>query len=102
MAVVGFVAVCLAAIAFEVNGQYGYLIALSYGISLAGMGVLLYNVRLSGWLWIAIAGYAGPFLLGMLGHVVSLGIASTLLFVLGLAMTFRDVRRKLESRETPT
>jgi hypothetical protein len=99
--VVAVLAVCFAALAFELAGQYGYLMARSYGVFIAGVGVLLYNVRLSRWMWVVIAGYAGPLLLGMLVPLASMQIAFSLLYVLGLAVTLRDVRRGLEGCENP-
>jgi hypothetical protein len=96
MWVVGILAVCFAAMASEVAGQYELLRVLSYGIAIAAVGVLLYNVRLSSWMWVAIAGFAIPLILGTLVPLASLSIASSLLYVLGLGMTFRDVRRRLE------
>jgi hypothetical protein len=99
---VAVLAVCLAAVAFEVRGEYGFVTALSYGASIASMGVLLFNVRLSPWIWVMLAGSVAPRLLFMLTHLASLGIACSLLYVLGLAMMFRDMRRRLEGRENPT
>lgn len=116
MAVVAVSGVFLAALAYSLTGEHLIILTSSYLLSYAGVLVLLYNFRLSGWLWVAAVGYAGPPLFGL-----ALSIASTmwpslpgvtivavhfflngtfsLLFVVGLAMAFRDIRRRLADRE---
>ena len=90
---------------------------ISVVVSLAGVAVLLYNIRLSRWMWVAVAGYAVPLFVGIIPNLVSVMSPSPLsfdmimtltmgsgnlfrvLFVLGMAMTFHDVRRRLTNRE---
>jgi hypothetical protein len=76
---------------------------------LAGLAVLLYNRRLSRWIWVWIAGQSAPLLLmlvqallrslfsnyGFLAIQTSFYLFCSFLTVVGLAMTFRDIRRKL-------
>jgi hypothetical protein len=114
MGVVALSAVLFAATSLSVAGQFMYLVAFDYAVALVGAGVLLYNVRLSPWMWVAFTGYAVPMLTGILVSFASAMMPSPLfstvhfalngvfsiLFVLGLAMTFRDVRRSLAGRET--
>lgn len=120
MIVVAVSAVYFAAMTSSLAGHYTYLFIISYATTLAGAGVLLFNVRLSGWMWVALAGFVGPMLLGILmsvaqattpislnGHIlvtvhVALNCVCSLVFVVGLAETFRDIRRRLTSREAPT
>jgi hypothetical protein len=117
MVVIAGSAVFFAAATFSLTGQYMYLVAFSYLTSLAGVVVLLYNVRFSGWMWFALAGWAGPMLSSTLlnfasamspsvaaGHIfltvhLALNSLFSILVVLGLAITFRDLRRRLASRE---
>jgi hypothetical protein len=117
MGVIAVSAVFLAATTLSISGHHTYLSLLSFGVSLAGLAVLLYNVRLSGWMWVATVGYAGPLLLSIFMSLASVwspgslngdlimtlhlapGSVFALLFVVGLAMTFRGVRRRLASRE---
>ncbi len=117
MVVIALSAVFFAATTLSLTGQYGYLVAFHYLTSLVGVLVLLYNVRLSGWMWLAFTGMAGPMLTGIALNVASatwpsfvgsniyltvhlaLNSVLSILFVLGLAMAFRDVRRRLTSRE---
>lgn len=69
MIVIAVSAVYFAAMTFGIAGEYMYLVVFSYAVTLAGAGVLLYNVRLSGWMWVALAGYVGPVLIGILMNV---------------------------------
>ena len=102
MGFVGILGVCLADIALEVKGKNWELRALSYPTVIVVPCVLLYNVRLSRWLWMAIAGYVGPLLSPVFFHSLSVDVTCTLLYALALAMAFRDVRRRLEGRENPS
>ena len=80
--------------------------------------MLFYNRRLSGWIWVWIAGQAGPllwfagealaFVLGSSPYYsnntyiaikITLDLACSLLTLLGFAMTFRDIRRRLAIHE---
>jgi hypothetical protein len=117
MAFIAVSAVFLAAATYSIAGNHNFLIALSYFISFALFGVLLYNIRLSGWMWVAIVGEIGRplfFIAVSLGATTWPGAVSgtmlvtvhlfvnnvfSLVFIVGLAMTFRDVRRRLTSRE---
>jgi hypothetical protein len=117
MGVIAVTAVFLAATIFSINGQNIYLALLYHIIALSAIGVFLYNIRLSRWMWIVIVGYAGPIFWGIIMSVMYavwpalipdafMMTASftpksvfSLLFVVGLAMTFQDVRRTLTSRE---
>lgn len=120
MIVIAVSAVYFAAMTFGIAGEYMYLVVFSYAVTLAGAGVLLYNVRLSGWMWVALAGYVGPVLIGILMNVarattpfsldgrvlvtvhLALNGVFSLVFIVGLASTFRDITRRLTSREAAT
>jgi hypothetical protein len=117
MGVVAVSAVFLAVTTLSISGHHTSLFVISFSISLAGIAVFLQNVRLSRWIWVALAGYAGPLLLTMILNLASAMWPSSLhgdlivtlhlaprtlfsfLFVAGMAMAFRDVRRRLASRE---
>jgi hypothetical protein len=108
MVIIALSALFLAAIAYGIRGSFGFLAVLITVVGCAGLGVFVYNLRLSGWLWLVIVGYAEPTLLNNLA-VVLLGPGSaaypTLMLgnqlimsscsVVGFAMTFRDIRRRL-------
>ncbi len=95
---------------------------LSTAVRFAGAGVCLYNLRLSRGMWLVLAGYLGPWLVGIAinmtiaiwysapntpfpTNVARMGWAAIqvlhLIFVLGLALTFRDIRRRLSNFEVP-
>ncbi len=96
------------------RGNFAFISLMSAGVSCAAMGVLFYNRRLSGWIWVWIVGHTGP-LLWWAGHALAfvllpsllysnnsfiaiqttLSLACSLLNLLGFAMTFRDIRRRL-------
>ncbi|MGC8643508.1 MAG: hypothetical protein ACP5XB_26930 [Isosphaeraceae bacterium] len=88
----------------------------SFIIECAVVGILIHSRRLSRWMWVLIAAHAGPplpriaqaliILLAfdhgpytMLAVQTTLYLACSLLNVLGLAMTFRDIRRRLACYE---
>src|SRR4051812_34785808 len=88
---VAVLAICLAAIAFEASEEHGYVMALSYAVSLAGVAVFFHHARLSPWMWIAFAGTTGSFIMRTLynfhmsQYSISLGVCFPLLIYLGLA-----------------
>jgi hypothetical protein len=53
------------------QGNFTFYTVLFVAILFAGIGVLLYNRRLSRWMWVWIAGYAGPLLLMTLQVLLS-------------------------------
>jgi hypothetical protein len=88
-------------------------------IRFAGVGVCLYHLRLSRGMWLVLIGYIGPWLAGIAtGLTIAIWYSSpnvpfphpvarvgwlatqllSLVFVVGLATTFRDVRRRLSNR----
>jgi hypothetical protein len=97
------------------RGNFAFLSLMNLGLSCAGLGVLFHNRRISRWIWVWIAGQALPFLPlagGVLAFVLlrpwpyfvnntfqaiqtTLGLGSSLLTLLGFAMTLRDIRRRL-------
>ena len=113
----GFIAVSALLTAnaiFISRGNFTFLSLIGAGLSCAGLGVLFYNRRLSGWIWVWIAGQAGP-LLWWAGQAMAfvllpspyysnntylaiqttLSLVCSLLTLLGFAMTLRDIRRRL-------
>jgi hypothetical protein len=91
---------------------------LSTAVLPAGAGVCLYNLRLSRGMWLVLAGYVGPWVVGWATHLTFAVRSSaldsdfiawvgrvgwlanevlSLVFVAGLAVTFRDIRRQLAS-----
>jgi hypothetical protein len=118
MVFIAISALFMAATISSSHGNHIYLILPSVLAGCAGLGVLVYNLKLSGWMKVVIVGYFGPTLLGIAEGLVIMFLptffAGTLLptaylttvnlivqgicslfFVVGLAMTFRDIRRKL-------
>ena len=112
----GFIALSalfIAAALFSNQGRHTFFVLLLAAIGCAGLGVFFYNRRLSGWMWVVIAGYGGPTLLGAVGGLLMLLLPSpltgntistinlilngvgSLLLVVGFAMTFRNIRRRL-------
>jgi hypothetical protein len=99
---------------FISRANFTFTSLISAGLSCAGMGVLFYNRRLSGWIWVWIAGQVWPliwlaaealtFVLRLspyysnptpLAIPLTLGLVCSLLNLLGFAMTLRDIRRRL-------
>jgi hypothetical protein len=95
---------------------------LTTAVRFAGAGVCLYNLRLSWWMWLVLAGYIGPWLVGIatgLTIVVwnsapnasfpvsvarvswAANLVLQLVFVVGLAAAFRDIRRRIPDLEGP-
>jgi hypothetical protein len=119
MGIIALTAILLAAMPKDVGGAQWILQLIARMIALAGVSVLVYNIRLSGWIWVAVVGYAGPMLILIFdlprlsvwrsAQVLTVSSALhdifSLLFVVGLALAFRDVRRelndKVESSENP-
>jgi hypothetical protein len=109
MGLIALSALVLANAIFVTQGNFTFYTVLIAAILFAGLGVLVYNRRLSRWIWVWIAGESGPLLvitlqqlLGLLfsnytsvAIIMSLNLVCSLLTVVGFAMTFRDIRRKL-------
>ncbi len=91
---------------------------LSTAVLVAGVGVCLYNIRLSRGMWLVLIGYIGPSVVGCATHLTLSGrfavlnsdfiarvyrvgwlanTVSSLALVTGLAVTFRDNRRRLDT-----
>lgn len=112
MCAIALMAILLAAMPKNIGGAQSILLLIARMIALAGVGVLVYNVRLSRWIWVAAVGYAGPMLIlvfdlpklsewrsaRVLTVLYALNDMFSLLFVVGLALAFRDVRRELNGR----
>ncbi len=99
---------------FISRGNFTFISLTGAGVSCVAMGVLFYNRRLSGWIWVWIVGHAVP-LLWWAGQALAfvllpgllysnnnyiamqttLTLACSLLSLFGFAMTLRDVRRRL-------
>jgi hypothetical protein len=114
--VMGLIAVSALLIAnaiFINQGNFTFHSVLISAILLAGVGVLLYNRRLSPWMRVWIAGQSGPLLVMILKALQSPLVSSynfvaislsfylvcSLLTVVGFAMSLRDIRRKLAVHE---
>jgi hypothetical protein len=109
MGLIALSALLIANGVFMSQGNFAFHTVLVAAILFAGIAVLLYNRRLSRWMWVWIAGQSGPLLMfvlpWLLGPLVSgyngaaislnLDLGCSLLTVVGFAMTFRDIRRKL-------
>ena len=99
---------------FSSQGNFAFNFLISAGLLCAGLSVLFYNRRLSGWIWVWIAGQAGPLLewggqamasvllpspqyssTTYLAINATLNLVWSLLTLLGFAMTLRDIRRRL-------
>ncbi len=114
MGVIAISALLTANAIFSSRGSFTFFSLIGAGLSCAGIGVLFYNRRLSGWIWVWMAGHAGPlvwwaamamaFVLRpssyysndiFLAIQTTLSLACSLLALLGFAMTLRDLRRRL-------
>jgi hypothetical protein len=115
IAVVAAAAVLLTAATFGIKGQRIYLLSIQYCIHLAFIIILLINVRISEWMWLLVASYACRAVWGIALNLMppmrasyfnmvtttysTLDSVFSLLFVVGLAMVFRDVRLSPTDRE---
>ena len=100
---------------FISRGNFMFFSLFSFALSCAGLGVLFYHRRLSGWIWVWIAGQAEP-LLWLAGSAVvfvlrqslfdssnnayqaiqaTVHLGCSFISLLGIAMTLRDIRRRL-------
>jgi hypothetical protein len=99
---------------FISRGNFTFLSLISAALSCVWLGVLFSNRRLSGWIWVWIAGYTAPLLWwggqalafvllpspyyshnAFLAIQTTLSLRCSLLGLLGFAMTFRDIRHRL-------
>lgn len=114
MGVIALSALLTANAIFISRGKFTFLSLIGVALSCAWIGVLFYNRRLSGWIWVWIAGVAGP-QLWLAGSAlvlvlrdlpyysnnyfqaiqVTMGLFCSLVSLLGFAMTLRDIRRML-------
>jgi hypothetical protein len=114
MGVIAVSALLTANAIFISRGNFTMLSLINAGLLCAGLGVLFYNRRLSGWIWVWIAAQSGP-LLQWAGQAMAfvllpspqysnntylaiqttLSLVCSLLTLLGFAMTLRDIRRRL-------
>ena len=112
MVFIAFTAVFLTASIASCKGFYTYWTVIYAVIGCCGIGVFFYNVRLSRWMWLVILGYALQWLADFTRNLavsflpsppsniqrtfqfIMQGIGS-LLFVIGFALTFREIRRRL-------
>jgi hypothetical protein len=113
MGLIAVSALVIANAIFVNQGSFTFHAVLVSGILLAGIGVLLYNRRLSRWMWIWIAGQTGSFLVmplqaflsrlffdyNFVAITLSLYPVCSVVTVVGIAMTLRDIRRKLAIHE---
>ena len=109
MGLIALSALLIANAVFVSQGNFTFHTVLIAAILFAGIAVLFYNRRLSQWMWVWIAGQSGPLLVMPVGSLLSpqfsnyafvaiqmsLYLVCSLLTVVGFAMTFRDIRRKL-------
>jgi hypothetical protein len=63
MGVIAVSALLTANAIFISRGNLAFYSLIAAGLSSAGLGVLFFNRRLSGWIWVWIAGQSGPLLL---------------------------------------
>ena len=118
MGVIAISALLTANAIFISRGNFTFYSLIVAGLSCAGLGVLFYYRRLSGWIWVWIAGLAGPLLLWgfqamtfvllpspyysnntFLAIQTTLSLGCSLLTLWGFAMTLRDIRRRLAIHE---
>jgi hypothetical protein len=109
MGLIALSALIMANAIFVTQGSFTFYTVLSAAVLFAGLGVLLYNRRLSRWMWVWITGQSGPLLVMTVGALLSplfsnytfvaiqmsLYLVCSLLTVVGFAMTLRDIRRRL-------
>jgi hypothetical protein len=112
MGVIALSALLTANAIFISRGNFSFYSLIAAGLSCAELGVLFYNRRLSGWIWVWIAGQTGPLLFWgfqamafvllpsphyntFVAVQITLSLACSLLTLLGFAMTLRDIRRRL-------
>jgi hypothetical protein len=109
MGVIALSALFMANAIFVTQGNFTFYTVLIAATLFAELAILLYNRRLSRWMWVWIAGQSGSLLMATVGAMlspffsnyifvaiqISLYLACSLLTVVGIAMTFRDIRRKL-------
>jgi hypothetical protein len=119
MGVIALAALLAANAIFISRRNFMFFSLFSLALSCAGLGVLFYHRRLSGWIWVWIAGQAGP-LLWLAGSAVvfvlrqslfdssnnayqaiqiTMDLVCSLISLLGIAMTLRDIRRRLAMYE---
>jgi hypothetical protein len=118
MRVIAVSAVLTANVIFISRGNITFFSLIYAGLSCAGLGVLIYHRRLSGWIWVWIGGQSGA-LLWWAGQAIAfvllsspqysnntylalhttLSLVCSLLTLLGFAMTLRDIRRRLAIHE---
>jgi hypothetical protein len=96
------------------QGNFTFYSLIAAAMGCVGLGVLLYNRGLSSWMWVWIAGEAGPLLLlavralafmllpwlyydgfSQIAIQTTLSLACSFLTIMGFAMTLREIRRKL-------
>ena len=118
MGVIAISALLTANAIFISRGNFNFYFLIGTGLSCAGLGVLLYNRGLSGWIWVWIAGHSGTLLLwagqGLafvlrpslqyayntyLAIQTNLSLVFSLLTLFGFAMTLGDIRRRLTIHE---
>jgi hypothetical protein len=113
MGLIAVSALLIANAVFATQGNFTFHTMLAAAIILAGLGVLLYNRRLSRWMWVWIAGQSGPLLVmtlqpllnslffsfNFVALALSLYLVCSVLTLVGLTMTLRDIRRKLAMHE---
>jgi hypothetical protein len=121
MVLIAFSALLMANAVFVSQRGFSFYNFIYFIIQCVIVGILFYNRRLSRWIWVLIAAHAGLPLLSiahallvpfgfdyaryqfaLLAIQTTLYLAGSLLTVLGLAMTFRDIRRRLAIYEDTT
>ena len=114
MGVIALSALLTANAIFISRGNFTFFSLIGAALTCAWIGVLFYNRRLSGWIWVWIAGLAGgPLWLAGSALILMLrrspyysnnyfqaiqatmGLVCSLVSLLGFAMTLRDIRRSL-------
>jgi hypothetical protein len=112
MGLVALSALLTANAMFVSQGNFTFYSLIAAVMRCAGVGVLLFNRGLSRWMWVWIAGEAGPLFtmairalafmlltfndgLNQVALQTTGGLVCSLLTIMGFAMTLRDIRRKL-------
>jgi mannose/fructose/N-acetylgalactosamine-specific phosphotransferase system component IIC len=114
MGVIAISALLTANAIFISRGNFTSFTLIGAALSCAWLGVLFFNRRLSGWIWVWIAGQTGPLLwlagsdlVFVLRHSLyysnnayqaiqaTLYLVCSIISFLGFAMTLRDIRRRL-------